>query len=121
MPAFRVFALGAILAAGLTASPVAASGPTTRLVECRSGSCLLISGRREDARSPVYINGHAVAVEGGRKWRTRIPVETVENWSAPHARTIMVSVAGNMEEEARLPIGLLGHARDITMLVVRVK
>ncbi|MGC4251441.1 MAG: hypothetical protein QM605_08255 [Sphingobium sp.] len=120
MPAFRRVALGAVLAAGFTAPAVAAAEPATRLVECQSGSCLLISGRRENALSPVHINGHAVEVEGARKWRTRVPVETVDSWSEPRARTIAVSVEGNTEEAA-LPIGLLGHAQNITMLVVRVK
>jgi len=119
MPAFHTLALGAALAA-IAAPAMAASEPTTRLVECRSGSCLLISGRREDARSPVRINGHAVAVTGSRKWRARVPVESVAKWSAPYARTITVSVADDTEE-ARLPIGLLGHSKELTTLVVRVK
>ncbi|BAV65612.1 hypothetical protein [Sphingobium cloacae] len=120
MPAFRIVALGSALIAAFPAASATASGPATRLVECRSGSCLLVSGQREDASSPVHINGHAVAVEGARKWRARVPVETVEDWSAPYARTITVAVEGHAEE-ARLPVGLLGHAENITMLVVRVK
>lgn len=120
MSAFSSFALAAVLAASLTAPAMAASPPTTKLVECQSGSCLLISGRRDDARAPVAINGHAVTVEGARKWRTRVPVKTLSNWAAPYARTITISVA-DRAEEVRLPIGVLGHAQNITMLIVRVK
>lgn len=122
MSRFQAFALGMILAAGLAAptAAVAATQPSTRLVECGAASCLLVTGHRDDAKSNISINGHAVSVEGGRKWRARVPVETVRAWSTPYARTIEVSVDGALED-ADLPIGLLGHAGDLAMLIVRVK
>lgn len=120
MQRLQILALGALLAAGLASPAMAAAEPTTRLVECGRESCLLISGEREDAAHAVAINGHTVAVEGARKWRATIPVGTLRDWSAPRARTVRVAVAGS-ETEADLPIGLLGHAGDLAMLVVRAQ
>jgi hypothetical protein len=125
-PRGRTLALAAIIATGLASPAMAASEPSTRVVSCRSGSCLLVVGRRDSAASAVSINGHAVAVEGGRSWRVSLPVETVRDWSVPLARTITVAVADvgsplATESEARLPIGLLGHAEDLAMLVISVK
>lgn len=134
MPRLPTPALGALLAVIIAAPAMAAPTlistngisngtshrPSTRLVECGATSCLLVSGHREDAASPVSINGHAVAVEGARKWRARVPVETVRAWSAPYARTIAVSVAG-ASQDARLPIGLLGQVENLAMLVIRLK
>lgn len=110
----------AMLSAALTTPAIAASEPTTRLVDCEAGNCLAITGRRADATLPVSINGHAIQVRGARKWRAVVPVQTVRAWSEPYARTIMVSVAAS-ETEADLPIGLLGHVENLAMLVVRVK
>jgi hypothetical protein len=125
MTRLRTFALGTLLAAGIAVPAMAAPSmtsmePSTRLVECGSASCLVVSGRRDHAAAPVRINGHAVAVAGARRWRASVPVETLRAWSAPYARTITVSVAG-LSRDARLPIGLLGHTTDLAMLVVRVK
>lgn len=122
----RAFALGAIVAAGLASPALAASEPSTRLVECKAGSCLLVMGRRASAASLVSINGHAVATEGARKWRARVPVDTLREWSAPFARTITVSVEdaktrADTTAEADLPIGLLGHVENLAMLVVSAK
>jgi hypothetical protein len=114
--------LGVVLAAGLASPALAAPEPRTRLVSCDEGSCLFIRGRRADAASPVSINGHTVAVEGARRWHASLPVETVRAWSAPYARTITVSVAdAATPTEADLPIGLLGHAENLAMLVISVK
>lgn len=111
----------ALLAALLVASPAfAAATPATRLVDCGADSCLLVTGQRDDTAAPVSINGHAVRVQGGRKWRAVVPVETLRAWSEPYARTITVSVAAS-GAEADLPIGMLGHAENLAMLVVRVK
>lgn len=114
----KVVTLGALAAAAI-ATPVAAE-TRTRLVDCESGSCLLVTGQRADAGSAVRINGRAVAVEGARNWRVRLPVETLRAWSAPFARTITVAVA-ERENQAVLPIGLLGHVPDLAFLTVRVK
>lgn len=120
MPRLCIFMLGIALTFGIAASASAAPAPGARLVDCRPESCLLISGSRADVASTVSVNGHAVAVEGGTKWRVRLPVSAVRAWSAPRARTIMVSVGG-VAAEADLPIGLLGHRSDLAMLVVRAK
>jgi len=113
----------AIVLTGLS-STVEAAEPTSRLVSCGTESCLLVTGHRSDTASPVSINDHRVAVEGGRSWRVRLPLDTVRTWSAPHARHVAVSVErpdGNVETaDASLPIGLLGHVTDLAALVVRV-
>lgn len=112
--------LGAMLAAALSTPVSAAPEPKTRLVDCGSGSCLLVTGQRPDTESPVSINGHAVAAQGARQWRVRVPVETVRAWSAPFARSVTVSVA-DVESQAVLPIGLLGHIDDLAFLTVSAK
>ncbi|MET0364270.1 MAG: hypothetical protein ABW169_06415 [Sphingobium sp.] len=112
----------AIGAAGLASSAMAA--PNTRLVTCGEESCLLVTGHRDSAASVVSINDHAVAVEGRRNWRVRLPLASVRAWSAPFARSVAVTVAqpdGRAESVARasLPIGLLGHRTNLASLVVR--
>ena len=119
-------ALCAALAATVATPAWAATEPSARLVDCEAGSCLLVSGRRTHAASTVSINGHAVAVEGSRKWRATVPVATLRAWSAPFARTITVSTVDNRNRteastEAELPIGMLGYYENLAMLVVRVK
>lgn len=122
----QALALGAIFAAAL-ASPASAAAepkPKTRLVSCEAGSCLLVTGHRANAAAVVSINGHAVSVEGTRKWCVRVPVGRVREWSAPFARTITVSVLSaetRTDAEAELPIGLLGHAENLALLVVSIK
>lgn len=110
--------LGVILAAAL-ATPAAAE-TRARMIDCAAGSCLLVTGHRADAASTVSINGHAVAVQGTRRWRVSLPVETLREWSAPFARTIAVAVA-DIETHAVLPIGLLGHAENLAFLTVSAK
>jgi len=122
----KALALGIVLAAACASPASAAPEPKTRLVSCDAGNCLLVTGSRADAASTVTINGHAVSVRGARKWRASLPVATVRLWSAPYARTIMVSVVDDetresASAEADLPIGLLGHAENLAMLVVRAK
>lgn len=120
----RTSVLIGLTAAALAASPATAGEITTRVVGCTEGSCLEVTGRRADAGAAVSINGHAVTADGARKWRVRLPVETVREWSAPLARTITVSIrnGGNQSDfEARLPIGLLGQKENLAFLVVSVK
>lgn len=128
-PSYR-YPLTATLAAALVASfaspALAASEPSTRVVSCRSGSCLLVTGHRDNAASTVSINGHVVAVDGKRDWRARVPVETVREWSLPLARTITVTLVdadtrSETTAEADLPIGLLGHAENLASLVISFK
>ena len=53
MAKLRTFTLGLALAAGL-ASPAVAGGDTkTRVVDCRAGSCLQVSGHRDSAAAAV--------------------------------------------------------------------
>lgn len=124
----RTWALAIAAAAsfGLSSPAMATPEPSTRLVNCKAGSCLLVTGRRANAASTVSINGHAVAAEGARKWRVRVPVDTLRAWSAPFARSITVTVADaetrtDATAEADLPIGLLGHVENLALLVVSVK
>jgi hypothetical protein len=74
----------------------------------------------------VNINGRAVSAEGARNWRVRVPVDTVRQWSAPFARTIIISVIdaetrADATAEVDLPIGLLGQAENLASLVVTAK
>lgn len=99
---------------------------TTRVVDCEAGSCLLVKGRRASSTAQVTINGRPVTALGARTWRVSLPVNTLRQWSAPHARSITVAVTdtrtgANTMAQVRLPIGLLGHNQDLAMLVVRVK
>lgn len=119
-----LFALFAACFAYFVSPASAASAPSTRLVKCDSGNCLLVSGHRESAASEVRINGQTVMVEGKRNWRARLPIKTVRAWSAPFARTIEVTLHDAQmqsisSERADLPIGLTGHT-DLAMLVVGV-
>lgn len=116
--------LAAIAAVGLAFPALAASEPSTRVVECGAGSCLQVSGHRDNSAASVTLNGHAVAVEGARNWRVSVPVQTVREWSEPRARTITVAVAdtaARTEAEADLPIGLLGHSENLAVLYISAK
>ena len=124
MRSIDLTAAAALLAATLV--PAAASAaPQAKLVSCDPVDCLQVSGTRASRDAAVLINGHAVAVEGGRRWRVRLPVETVRGWSSPRARTIRVTLATPtqdraIEHETELPIGLLGGRIDLAALVVRL-
>jgi hypothetical protein len=122
----KALELGIALVAAFASPASAATEPKAQLVSCDAGSCLLVTGRRAGSTSTVTINGHAVSVQGARKWRANLPVDTVRKWSAPYARAITVSVVDDKTREsasaeADLPIGLLGHAENLAMLVVSVK
>lgn len=122
----RILALAAILAAALSSPAYAATEPRTRLVACKAGSCLLVTGHRANAASAVSINGRTVPAEGARKWRVRVPVDTVREWSAPFARTVTISVVDaetrtDATAEVDLPIGLLGQVENLALLVVSAK
>lgn len=122
----RILTLAALVAVTFASPALAATEPSARLVSCSSGSCLLVSGRRENPAATVLINGHAVQVQGNLKWRARLPVETVRAWSKPLARTIDVSVLdiegqSKTAEEVDLPIGLLGPTTDLAFLVISLK
>jgi len=95
-------------------------------VACEAGSCLLVTGHRANAASAVSINGRTVPADGARKWRVRVPVDTVREWSAPFARTITISVVDaetrtDATAEVDLPIGLLGQVENLALLVVSAK
>lgn len=119
-----VAAVSVLLAAFLPGAAMAA--PQARLVSCEPVDCLQVSGTRASRDTAVLINGHAVDVDGGRRWRVRLPVETLRAWSRPRARTLRVTLAtptGDLaqEHEADLPIGLLGGPIDLAALVVRLR
>lgn len=123
LPRTWAAALAGAIVIGSFASPaMAARQPSARLVSCGDESCLLVTGHRQDPAAAVSINGREVPVEGERRWRARLPVETVRSWSAPHARTIEVSL-GNSESgtSVELPLGLLGNVTDLAVLEVRVR
>lgn len=121
--------VGLLLATGaatLAAGGAAAEAPRARLVSYPVADCLLVSGRRASADAQVFINDHPVAVEGGRRWRVRLPLDTLRAWSPSRARTLSVTTADRggdgaaTTQLADLPIGLLGHRIDLAMLTVRV-
>jgi hypothetical protein len=113
---------GALVIGSLASPASAAREPSARLIACGDESCLLVTGYRMDPAEPVSINGRGIEVEGQRRWRARVPVETVRLWSEPHARTIEVSL-GDSESgtSVDLPIGLLGNVTDLAALEVRVR
>lgn len=118
--------IGATIIGSLVSPAMGASKPSTRLIRCGEESCLQISGRRDDRAMIVSVNGHVVAVEGKRRWRVRLPVEVVRQWSAPYARTIEISLRdpetqGVTIASVDLPIGLLGGLKDLASLVISVR
>jgi hypothetical protein len=127
--AMRKLALVSIVAidiASLASPATAASGPSTRLVRCAEQSCLQIRGHRDDPATIIAVNGHVVPVEGEHSWRVHLPVEVVREWSAPHARTIEVTLQDpetrrETVASADLPIGLLGGTADLASLVISLR
>lgn len=123
----RALALaGAAIFGGLASPVIAAPEPSTKLVKCGAQSCLLVTGYRDDPTSVVSINGHAVAVEGARRWKAYLPVALVREWCAANARTIDVSLAAPAAEPATvtrvdLPIGLLADATVLAALEINVR
>jgi hypothetical protein len=116
---------GALLLASLASPASASPEASAKLVHCSTGSCLRISGHRESPTSIVRINGNVVPAEGRRKWAVELPIHTVRDWSAPHARTIEVALDDPATQRGAtasvdLPIGLLGGVNELTSLVVNV-
>jgi len=123
---FRSASIWIILAVTIVAAPANAHPATARMISCGAGSCLLVRGHRSTSAAPIRINDREVEAEGGRSWRVRLPVTTVQDWSAPFARTLRISVAGSAgsngrTEAVRLPVGLLGHNLELASLVVRAR
>lgn len=114
----HLLTLGAVAAATLATSAIAQ--PRTRLVNCAAGSCLLVTGYRDDPAAAVQINDRAVEVQGTRAWRATVPVETLREWSAPYARSITIAIADN-RTEAALPIGMFGGSERLAYLTVTAK
>lgn len=120
-----IVVLCTVAIAGL-ASPARAEPETsTKLVRCGAESCLRISGYRPDPGATVRINGHAVPVEGERRWQVQLPVEVVREWSEAYARTIEVSLHQadaqiGASADVELPVGMLGGPIDLSSLVISV-
>lgn len=120
----RAVILSIAIATALAAPAAQASQPRTRVVGCKAESCLVVSGKRADAQAEISINGHAVAVQGHRNWRVRVPIKTIRDWSAPLARSIVVAVGSGSQRrefDTRLPIGLLGQPQDLAFLEISLK
>lgn len=114
---------GAFMIGCLTSPASAAQPPSARLVRCGTESCLRISGHRESPAAVVRVNGHVVPSEGERRWAVELPIDTVRDWSAPHARTIEVSLhdphtQGTVQISIDLPIGLLGGVTTLASLAI---
>lgn len=74
-----------------------------------------MSGTRPPTDDVILIDGHYVAVEGGRHGRVRLPVEPLRDWSRPAARAFRVTLpppAGDrtVEHQIEPRIGLLAVA-----------
>lgn len=123
IPVRKLALMIAPMAMFLVTPAQAETAASTRLVSCGEDSCLLVSGHRDHSQAAVYINGHAVPVEGKRNWQVRLPVSIVRDWSVPFARKIEVSYHQGDQQigsaiGAKLPIGLLGHVPDLASLVI---
>lgn len=114
----RALAYGAL--AALACAMPAVAQPSTRIVDCDAGSCLLVTGRRSDASVPVRINGRAVMTRGARQWTASVPVDAIRRWASPRARSITVSV-GDDQLQAALPIGMLGRPEQLAFVTVTAK
>lgn len=106
--------------------PIAAQATIARLVPCETGSCLLVRGHRASAQTAIRINARPVEVKGHRSWEVRLPMATIEDWSAPFARTLEITVlepdgSPGPSETVRLPAGLLGHNLELASLVVHAR
>ena len=121
---FRSTAVWIAFAATIAAPPANAHPATAHVISCDAGSCVLVRGHRSTSEAIIRINDRVVEARGGRSWQVRLPVTTVQDWSAPFARTLRVSVADTAlaterTEAVRLPVGLLGHNLELASLVVR--
>lgn len=121
-----VVCIALAIAIATAATPVNARPATARLIRCDAGSCVIVRGHRSTSRAVIRINDRIIEAEGGRSWRVSLPVAIVQDWSAPFARTLRVSVADPAEssqrtEAVRLPVGLLGHNPELASLVVRAR
>lgn len=121
---FRSAGVWIALAATIVAVPANAHPATAHVISCGAGSCVLVRGHRSSSEAVIRINDHVVEAEGSRSWQVRLPVTTVQDWSAPFARTLQISVADaarstERTEAVRLPVGLLGHNLELASLVVR--
>ena len=115
---------GLALAGPLAVSLGSAAEPSAKMVRCGAESCVRISGQRTNPAAAVRINGRAVHAEGRRRWKVDLPVDTVRDWSRPHARTIEVGLHDPDRQDAiltsiALPVGLLGGTTDLASLVIR--
>jgi hypothetical protein len=119
-----VHLLGLVAAAALLPASVSAEdgriAASTKLQRCGDQTCLLIKGRRTDPTAAVLVQQHEVAVAGQRRWRVSLPLQTVQGWSAPFARSISIDIAGQDggAGRAKLPIGAFGHTTDLAFLSV---
>jgi hypothetical protein len=124
MMSFPIRFVGTLAAAILTGS-MASAAPRidvqTRLQHCGAETCLMVTGRRPDAGTPVMLAGHPVSVTGQRNWRVAVPLATVRTWFLQYARVISVRVGGTdgLETAVPLPIGLLGSSVELASLEVR--
>jgi hypothetical protein len=123
----HVRALGLIGAVALMPVSVSAESgaiaASTRLHRCGDQTCLLIRGRRADPAASVLVQEHEVSVAGRRRWHVSLPLQTVQDWSPPFARSILVEIAGNDggTGRAKLPIGVFGHTTDLAFLNVSAR
>ncbi len=116
-----------VLAFGIattTAPAYAASPPQARLVHCGQETCLRLSGHRPRSAVTVRIGGRDLAVDGGRRWRATIPLETARTWAISSGYSLVISLVDTQlgteaKEEVILPPGALGQRVELATLVVR--
>ena len=81
------------------------------------------AGRRDSTSVIVRVNGEPVLVEGGTRWRTKLPVARLRRMSPRFARTASVTLSNPFSStettyEIDLPIGLLGGTTPLAALEV---
>jgi len=120
--ASRIFLLS--LGFALVAMPAnAVSSSQARLVHCGDATCLRISGHRPHSAVAIRIAGHDLAVEGGRAWRTTVPIETARGWAHPRGDTLTLTLADRRtgtetEDAVTVPPGALGRRIELATLMV---
>lgn len=107
----------------MAATPALAE-PQARLVHCGQETCLRLSGQRAQATGAIWIEGHELAVEGGRRWRATVPMATAREWGTPSGGSLTLAVVdtpGKIErlESVALPPGALGRQVELATLIVR--
>ncbi|TPG21819.1 hypothetical protein EAH87_05145 [Sphingomonas koreensis] len=102
----------------------AAPETAARLVHCGTDTCLRLDGHRLSAATEVWIDGHELAVSGGRKWHAIVPLSAARGWAVGSGYCVRISLidpitARQTSSMAALPPGALGPPLELASFVVR--